>query len=139
MAPEDEHSAPPAKRVRLSTVEELKNGTSAGAERNGKAEEEVDQDTQLGKELKAGITSYISPDTPGFVGTLKQRYTDFLVNEILPSGKVLHLQSISTPAKQAKQGADGKEEQKSATAVKKNTQNDGNGAAQNGNPYEPVS
>lgn len=46
---------------------------------------------QIQKELDVGITSYVSSDTPAFSGILKRRYTDFLVNEILPSGEVLHL------------------------------------------------
>jgi hypothetical protein len=48
---------------------------------------------QIQKELDVGITSYVSSNTPAFSGILKKRYTDFLVNEILPSGEVLHLRS----------------------------------------------
>ncbi|KAK5139253.1 hypothetical protein LTR04_003747, partial [Oleoguttula sp. CCFEE 6159] len=52
---------------------------------------------QLEKEVKAGITVFVTPDTPGFSGLIKQRYTDFLVNEILPSGQVLHLDNTAVP------------------------------------------
>lgn len=48
---------------------------------------------QIQKELDVGITSYVSSNTPEFSGILKKRYTDFLVNEILPSGEVLHFRS----------------------------------------------
>lgn len=78
-------------------------------------------------EARVGISAYISPDTPGFTGVFKQRYgrgkedapalflsfcntltaigadkirryTDFLVNEILPSGRVLHLENLGLPS-----------------------------------------
>lgn len=42
-------------------------------------------------ETDVGITQYISPNLPGFRGILKQRYTDFLVNEIDMNGNVVHL------------------------------------------------
>lgn len=41
-------------------------------------------------ERDVGISEFIS-STGGFSGTLKQRYTDFLVNEIDVEGKVVHL------------------------------------------------
>ncbi|KAI9829968.1 MAG: hypothetical protein M1819_005940 [Sarea resinae] len=49
------------------------------------------------KELDVAISEFVSPDTPGFTGILKKRYTDFLVNEILPSGQVLHLTNTKPP------------------------------------------
>ncbi|MCJ1377806.1 hypothetical protein MMC17_000902 [Xylographa soralifera] len=52
---------------------------------------------QLHKEEDVGITEFISPDLPGFTGILKKRYTDFLVNEILPSGGVIHLDNLKVP------------------------------------------
>ncbi|KAL2839133.1 pseudouridine synthase [Aspergillus pseudodeflectus] len=54
-------------------------------------------DDQLSREIEVGITEFVSAENEGFVGILKKRYTDFLVNEILPSGKVLHLQSTAVP------------------------------------------
>ncbi|KAL4781419.1 pseudouridine synthase [Aspergillus varians] len=50
---------------------------------------------QLSREIEVGITEFVSADNEGFAGILKKRYTDFLVNEILPSGKVLHLESTA--------------------------------------------
>lgn len=49
-------------------------------------------------ERTVGITAYVSPEAPGFSCIVKQRYTDFLVNEILTTGEVLHLTEIAGPA-----------------------------------------
>ncbi|KAM3422512.1 hypothetical protein BST61_g13 [Cercospora zeina] len=46
---------------------------------------------QHAQELAVGIKTFVRPDVLGFSCILKQRYTDFLVNEVLPGGKVLHL------------------------------------------------
>ncbi|KAK5134491.1 hypothetical protein LTR08_006408 [Meristemomyces frigidus] len=54
------------------------------------------------QEQAVGIFAFVSPETPGFQCTVKQRYTDFLVNEIIPSGEVLHLVK-ATPLPGAKQ------------------------------------
>ncbi|RAL17003.1 pseudouridine synthase PUS7 [Aspergillus homomorphus CBS 101889] len=51
-------------------------------------------DAQARREVEVGITGYVSADNEGFSGILKKRYTDFLVNEIVPSGEVLHLQNV---------------------------------------------
>ncbi|ANB12520.1 pseudouridine synthase PUS7 [Sugiyamaella lignohabitans] len=45
-------------------------------------------------EDQVGITEFISSDIAGFRGILKQRYTDFLVNEIDLSGNVVHLTDV---------------------------------------------
>ncbi|KAF7513870.1 hypothetical protein GJ744_006484 [Endocarpon pusillum] len=50
------------------------------------------------KEAEVGITDYVSSESPGFEGIAKKRYTDFLVNEILPNGKVVHLQKLGSAA-----------------------------------------
>jgi len=57
-------------------------------------------DAQTQKELDVGITSFVSPHAHAFSGILKKRYTDFLVNEILPNGQVLHLRSTRPPPQQ---------------------------------------
>ena len=70
------------------------------------------------KEATCGITEFVSPDLLGFSGILKKRYafliaticslsnihryTDFLVNEILPSGEVVHLDNLRAPPKPSK-------------------------------------
>ena len=67
------------------------------------------------KEAACGITEFVSRDLLGFSGILKKRYTfltavmhslanlcrytDFLVNEILPSGEVVHLNNLKAPPK----------------------------------------
>ncbi|EJS41573.1 pus7p [Saccharomyces arboricola H-6] len=54
----------------------------------------IEQLTQVDNgihEADVGITLYLSPDLPGFKGQIKQRYTDFLVNEIDQEGNVVHL------------------------------------------------
>ncbi|PYH49485.1 pseudouridine synthase PUS7 [Aspergillus saccharolyticus JOP 1030-1] len=51
-------------------------------------------DAQARREVEVGITGYVSAENEGFSGILKKRYTDFLVNEIVPSGEVLHLQNV---------------------------------------------
>ncbi|KAL9044759.1 MAG: hypothetical protein Q9214_002125 [Letrouitia sp. 1 TL-2023] len=52
------------------------------------------------KEAECGITEFVSPDLPGFSGILKKRYTDFLVNEILPNGQIIHLDNLKKPNNQ---------------------------------------
>lgn len=43
------------------------------------------------QEADVGITHFLSEKLPGFSGQIKQRYTDFLVNEIDKEGNVVHL------------------------------------------------
>ncbi|KAL8730242.1 MAG: hypothetical protein Q9166_004219 [cf. Caloplaca sp. 2 TL-2023] len=57
-------------------------------------------DDRLDKEVHCGIVEYVSPELPGFTGILKKRYTDFLVNEILPNGQVIHLDSLKISSEQ---------------------------------------
>ncbi|KAK1910131.1 hypothetical protein P3342_006402 [Pyrenophora teres f. teres] len=52
-------------------------------------------DPDLEREMRAGITEYVCRHNLGFTGVLKQRYTDFLVNEIGLDGHVLHLTSTA--------------------------------------------
>ena len=73
-------------------------------------------DDRYSKESACGITEFVSPDLLGFSGILKKRfvfsiatidvslshmhrYTDFLVNEILPSGEVVHLDNLKAHPK----------------------------------------
>ncbi|KAF2726340.1 tRNA pseudouridine synthase D [Polychaeton citri CBS 116435] len=56
------------------------------------------------QEHAVGITIFTSPGAPGFSGVLKQRYTDFLVNEVLPSGTVCHLVKEEQSGKGKKRG-----------------------------------
>lgn len=72
-------------------------------------------DDTSSKEAACGITEFVCPNLMAFSGILKKRYvfliitlndlfnmgryTDFLVNEILPSGEVLHLDNVKAPPK----------------------------------------
>ncbi|KIW30962.1 uncharacterized protein PV07_02649 [Cladophialophora immunda] len=53
------------------------------------------------KEREVGITAFVDGSRSVFRGILKKRYTDFLVNEILPGGTVLHLRSMSAKGLQS--------------------------------------
>ncbi|EAS31995.3 TruD family tRNA pseudouridine synthase [Coccidioides immitis RS] len=89
------------KRVKLSEADAAATASSAAQRATGgvgRLRAATSDDAQALKEAEVGITEFVSPDLPGFSGILKKRYTDFLVNEILPSGEVLHLQDINLPA-----------------------------------------
>jgi tRNA pseudouridine13 synthase len=76
-------------------------------------------DGDLARELRAGITEYVCPDNLGFAGVLKQRYTDFLVNEIGLDGKVLHLRLAGVEKKGGENGLVGAyEENQDGTKAK---------------------
>lgn len=76
---------------------------------------------QLEQEKNAGITVFASQAT-GFGGIVKQRYTDFLVNEISPSGTVFHLDELTGPAvkavKKVEKEAQAEEKEKAPEAPK---------------------
>ncbi|KAE8010054.1 hypothetical protein FH972_006452 [Carpinus fangiana] len=63
--------------------------TTSGSSKNVMASKTVD-------ESDVGISCYISK-LPGFRGILKQRYSDFIVNEVDMEGKVVHLTSLDAP------------------------------------------
>ncbi|XP_074644790.1 pseudouridylate synthase 7 homolog [Tubulanus polymorphus] len=48
------------------------------------------------REIDVGITEYVS-DHESFTGIIKQRFSDFLVNEIALNGEVTHLTNLSKP------------------------------------------
>ena len=58
------------------------------------------------QEQAVGISAFASPGTLGFGCVIKLRYTDFLVNEILPSGEVVHLTSLDASRKEKKRRQD---------------------------------
>ncbi|GAB4855407.1 hypothetical protein Ancab_024030 [Ancistrocladus abbreviatus] len=53
--------------------------------------------TKNQEEADVGIFCYIS-QLPGFRGILKQRYSDFIVNEVDLDGNVVHLTSLEVPS-----------------------------------------
>lgn len=99
-----EHDAPdrPSKRQKLSTEEGAAPDTAmadetapapaipASAADDDAAVKSVLEE-QADKETSYGITAYVNSSIPGFSGILKQRYVDFMVHEILPNGRVCHL------------------------------------------------
>ncbi|KAF3913162.1 hypothetical protein AA313_de0204054 [Arthrobotrys entomopaga] len=91
--PRVEHTdpAPPAKRLKSSGDRDspCAKAILGRVEKSARDEESV------------GITEYLVPDAVGFHGLLKQRYTDFLVNEIDKDGNVLKLKSLSVEKKRA--------------------------------------
>ncbi|WEW54618.1 multisubstrate pseudouridine synthase 7 [Emydomyces testavorans] len=87
------------KRVKLADDQSTAAVTVSEAIETPAAEQPTaSRDAQALKEAEVGITEYVCPNLPGFSGILKKRYTDFLVNEILPSGQVLHLRDLEVPA-----------------------------------------
>jgi tRNA pseudouridine13 synthase len=103
--------------------------TSNGAP-TGPIAPEITALTDLEREVRAGITEYVCPDNLGFNGVLKQRYTDFLVNEIGLDGKVLHLRSIGAPVEPKKGKEVAKKEEKVVKEVEKKVEkveNNGDG------------
>ncbi|KAL9103705.1 MAG: hypothetical protein Q9187_008978, partial [Circinaria calcarea] len=78
-------------------------------------------ESQLSKEAEVGITEFVTPDLLGFTGILKKRYTDFLVNEILPSGQVVHLDNLKAPKYGNKTGQSTQTETTSPVHVEKPT------------------
>ncbi|GJJ07479.1 hypothetical protein Clacol_001681 [Clathrus columnatus] len=56
----------------------------------------VGEDFHL-SEVDVGITEYISSDSSSIHGIIKQRFTDFLVNEVDLQGNVVHLKDITQP------------------------------------------
>ena len=97
-------------------------GTSGTSYANSSGNTNSRDEAQLEKERRVGITAYVNAAADGFSGVLKQRYTDFLVNEVLPDGRVLHLENLS-PKKRRDgegkgEGKDVEEEGKPAEQVK---------------------
>jgi tRNA pseudouridine13 synthase len=97
-----EDSTRPAKRARLddnTTPSILAETAAQTPQATSVASKPAAIDADLEREIRAGITEYVCPDNLGFTGVLKQRYTDFLVNEIGLDGKVLHLTSTEVQKK----------------------------------------
>lgn len=80
----------PAKKMKLEEQEQTETKDAVEVEAPAKVQSYSAHNAGI-SEPDVGITQYISPHLPGFLGILKQRYTDFLVNEIDMQGNVLHL------------------------------------------------
>ncbi|KFY02211.1 hypothetical protein O988_02324 [Pseudogymnoascus sp. VKM F-3808] len=66
---------------------------------------ELTSNASHSREREVGILRWVNEGNVGFEGVLKQRYTDFLVNEITPDGKVIHLTNIYPPKQNKQQPA----------------------------------
>ncbi|ODQ77795.1 hypothetical protein BABINDRAFT_172585 [Babjeviella inositovora NRRL Y-12698] len=84
VAEEAHQEEPPTKKIKLDVSEE------PVYEKDHK-QEYTDVKSKGIQECDVGITQYISDISHGFNGILKQRYTDFLVNEIDTDNNVVHL------------------------------------------------
>jgi len=103
MSDHADESARPAKRARLDDNSATSLSTQAPQAFQAAPTVPVSAiDADLEREIRAGITEYVCPDNLGFTGVLKQRYTDFLVNEIGLDGQVLHLKSTNVPKRERK-------------------------------------
>lgn len=120
MSDHAEENARPAKRARLDddAAPSLSADTSAPAPQATATAPIAPMDTDLDREVRAGIVEYVCPDNLGFTGVLKQRYTDFLVNEIGLDGQVLHLKSTNVPRKERKK-ANGEQQNGTDAGIKK--------------------
>lgn len=65
---------------------------------------------QISQERAVGMRAFVRPDIPGFSCIVKQRYTDFLVNEVLPNGEVLHLVASEPDQERKRKREDGGEQ-----------------------------
>ncbi|SGZ40695.1 related to Multisubstrate pseudouridine synthase 7 [Hanseniaspora guilliermondii] len=61
------------------------------------------------READVGITEYLYKDIQGFNGTIKQRYSDFIVNEINTDGEVVVLKDKGFQQKEKKKSSEGTE------------------------------
>ncbi|KAK5074109.1 multisubstrate pseudouridine synthase 7 [Lithohypha guttulata] len=96
----DRVDEPPQKRRRLSN-----NETGIGAHLPDEpmlatppVEVQASEATVQSRESEVGIQTFINANISSFAGVLKTRYSDFIVNEILPSGEVVHLQNTKPSA-----------------------------------------
>lgn len=119
MSDRAEESTRPAKRARLDDNRAPSPSTATcppASQPASIAAAPTAIDTDLEREVRAGIVEYVCPDNLGFTGVLKQRYTDFLVNEIGLDGQVLHLRSTEVEerkdARQSRQEANGANKEK---------------------------
>lgn len=96
MSPEELEERP-SKRIRLSPdAVETSHQPTQNAEVNSNGVPIDGTKSHNAKELEVGIQSFINDSQRVFIGVLKKRYTDFMVNEILPNGQVLHLKNVKS-------------------------------------------
>ncbi|KAJ9653544.1 multisubstrate pseudouridine synthase 7 [Neophaeococcomyces mojaviensis] len=102
---DETHSeGPPAKRRRVSINSNDDKAVSYPEAVGAIASEQPSAETS--KEFEVGIQAYVNSSYLSLSAVLKKRYTDFLVNEILPDGTVLHLKSTRPPKQKQKKPRD---------------------------------
>ena len=79
----------PTKRVKRSPGPDAEQTVPEAEPVHDTSASQMDHVTE--KEGKVGITAFVNGPRSVIHGIVKIRYTDFLVNEILPGGQVLHL------------------------------------------------
>lgn len=114
----DRETEPPAKRRRLSNDAGI--GNVAAQSITGLPTTLTTQSDLLEatRQYEVGIREFVNSNIAPFSATLKKRYTDFLVNEILPDNEVVHLRSLRVPKIQASQDQVEGVEDQSATGAK---------------------
>lgn len=107
-------STPPSKKARLSpSPAEPTPATPFNA-----TNPDSTNVSQTSAEVAVGITEYVNPTLPSWTGVLKQRYTDFLVNEVDEDGVVVHLKSTRPPRaapKESKEDVEKKDDRVNST------------------------
>ena len=82
----------PSKRLKVEVSEQPTDSPISDLAEVPVRDGSSDQVTE--KENKVGITAFVTESVSVLRGLVKRRYADFLVNEILPGGEVLHLKSM---------------------------------------------
>lgn len=93
---EEQFPVPHGNDIPMSETKAL-SSTTTGVLQVNSLDPGAAMEAQALKESEVGIAGYVSSKSEGFTGILKKRYTDFLVNEILPSGEVCHLKNTKAP------------------------------------------
>lgn len=88
----DLDSGPAFKRAKTTSE-----STVTASEASKDVVSHADEENRM-TENRAGITEYMDRSIPGFDGIIKQRFTDFLVNEIDLKGTVCRIRSLNPPA-----------------------------------------
>ncbi|KAL6936371.1 hypothetical protein ACO0OL_002571 [Hanseniaspora opuntiae] len=90
-------------------VGEKRTYSSETEDNSNKKTKVIDQNDDSLRETDVGITEYLYKDIQGFNGTIKQRYSDFIVNEINTEGEVIVLKDKGFQQKEKKKSPEGAE------------------------------
>ncbi|KAJ1912755.1 multisubstrate pseudouridine synthase 7 [Mycoemilia scoparia] len=86
---------PEAKRIKLENTNNNNNSndTDSKTRLQHPPKSKTTEKVEYIKEADVGVLEYVNPTNTRFSAIIKHRYSDFIVNEIDPSGTVIHLQS----------------------------------------------